>query len=381
MKSRRRWCVSLPQKLSPTGNRQRKYFKLKEEADNYSEHLLSVEKKQTTLLRKASLEVIETATYYHEVFQIYGYKGLKEACMAFEERLKTEDQSFKFGDLLTGYEQDHFSQWSERHQQSWNTTKALLSKVRGELLTLLDNNYWRTYLQTLELERKWSPRSYNYYLGRVSSIYTWGISNGFCKDNSLSGLARRKQKKKTVSLLSVKQVNLLLKTAWQHDKEMVPYFAIGIFAGLRPTSELENLVWEDVNFEEKWIRVDFGNKTDTKRFVSIEDNLLKWLESWKKAKGSIIPSNLIKRRRAIVRGRYQSAENTLEKDWEEIASWSQRDIMRHSYGSYLDGKYRDRNLVKESMGHVDFTTFEQHYRNARTIKQTEAFWAIIPPKS
>lgn len=54
--------------------------------------------------------------------------------------------------------------------------------------------------------------------------------------------------------------------------------------------------------------------------------------------------------------------------------------MRHSYGSNLEAKYKDRNLVKENMGHTNFATYEQHYRNARTPKQAEEFWGIYPTK-
>ena len=55
------------------------------------------------------------------------------------------------------------------------------------------------------------------------------------------------------------------------------------------------------------------------------------------------------------------------------------DISRHTYGSYLEGKYGDRNMVMANMGHTNFTTYEQHYRNARSPKEAECFWNIRPP--
>ena len=58
-----------------------------------------------------------------------------------------------------------------------------------------------------------------------------------------------------------------------------------------------------------------------------------------------------------------------------------RDITRHTYGSYLEAKYRDRNVVKENMGHTSFKTYEQHYRNARSPQEGERFWSIVPPNS
>ena len=152
---------------------------------------------------------------------------------------------------------------------------------------------------------------------------------------------------------------------------MVPFFAIAIFAGLRPDEkgEIYRLQWEDVNFKEGWIRVGFEeNKTDTKRFVESEPNLLKWLEPWKGAKGAVVPRNFRRRRRNITRGKYQAGEGAPEEKWDELVPYGQevRDITRHSYGSYYDAKYRDRNRLKENMGHSSFSTYEQHYRNARS---------------
>jgi integrase len=96
--------------------------------------------------------------------------------------------------------------------------------------------------------------------------------------NPVDGLKRRKLRRKPVAVYSPEQVQVLLHSAWEHDREMVPFFAILIFAGLRPDedSEIGKLNWEDVNFQERWIRVGarFDNKTESKRFVPIEDNLL-----------------------------------------------------------------------------------------------------------
>lgn len=126
--------------------------------------------------------------------------------------------------------------------------------------------------------------------------------------------------------------------------------------------------------------MNFGNKTDTKRFVQLEANLAECLTPMSKLTGSIIPKNRVRRRRYILRGKYQSPPGTSEKNWTPIVKWV-RDITRHSYGSYLEGKYKDRNTVKENMGHADFDTFNQYYRNARTPEQAAEYWQIVPRSS
>ncbi len=175
--------------------------------------------------------------------------------------------------------------------------------------------------------------------------------------------------------------------AWEHYREPVPYFAIAIFVGLSPdeNSEITALTWEDFNLGEGWIRVaaNFDNKTETKRFVDIEPNLRLWLAPWTGRTGRVVPSNLRTRRRWITRGKYQSPPGTPEKKWKQLVPFGkkERDITRHTYGSYLEARYRDCNKVKESMGHSDFKTYEQHYRNARSPREAKAFWNIVPPSS
>jgi integrase len=138
-----------------------------------------------------------------------------------------------------------------------------------------------------------------------------------------------------------------------------------------------------VNLDEGWIRVaaKFDNKTETKRFVQIEPNLKLWLEPCKKDSGRVVPKNLRTRRRWITRGKYQCPPGPPEDKWTQLVPFGSelRDITRHTFGSFLEAKYRDRNRVKEAMGHADFKTYEQHYRNARSPQEAEAFWSIVPP--
>lgn len=376
----KRWYISVPERLSSSGKRQRKYFGLKDEAQTYSKRIKKLEQQNASLVRKASKEVIEAAVYFDELFQLYGFSGIKDACLAFEGQLRELHRSKKCSELIIAFEEEHFSEWSDKHQDSWKTTKSIINELMDEPLSLLNTQKWREFFRSKADKRGWSAKSYNYYLGRISAIYVWGVKNDYCKENPIEAISRKKAAKKPVSILTAEQARLILHDAFENDRELVPYFAIGMFAGLRPQSELESLTWEDINFEEKWIRVGFGNKTDTKRFVPIEDNLLNWLRPWTLARGKVCAvTNLVSRRRAITRGKYRVDSNSSERDWVEIASWKQRDIMRHSYGSYLEAKYRDRNIVKENMGHTDFKTYEQHYRNARTPKQASEYWEIIPP--
>ena len=339
--------------------------------------------------RSAGPKLIQAAVNFDELFrEIYGFEGgLVEACESHMKELDKRDQSTRFGDLLDTFEKSHDRNWGKSYRTHWNTLRKILFELEGRSVILLDVKFWSEWLETISKEKNWSDRTYNDYTSMLSSVWKFGVKHELTEKNPIDGIIRRKLRKKTIAVYSVNQVKTVLSCAWNHDRDLVPFFAIAIFAGVRPdvTGELGRLEWEDINFEEKWIRVaaKFDNKTETKRFVPIEPNLLTWLNNWKGEKGLILPKNFVKRRRYVTRGKYQSPPRTPSSKWKELVPYGSkvRDITRHTYGSYLEAKYRDRNIVKENMGHSDFDTFEQHYRNARTPKQAEQFWAISAPRT
>jgi integrase len=284
---------------------------------------------------------------------------------------------------VEAYEKDHYDQWAPGTQSAWRAHRTHFRELEGHVLVSMTTDFWRSWLREKSTDRNWDNRTYNGIRSRLYSIYRHAIPD-LISSNPIEGLKRRRVAPKAVLIYSVEQIQALLDCAWKHDREMVPFFAIAVFAGLRPQSELERLEWEDVNFEEGWIRVgaNYDNKTQTRRYVPIESNLLAWLEPWKSASGLVVPeTNLTKRRRWITRGKYLAPPRTPEGDWAEVAPYGDhvRDITRHTYGSYMDAIYRDRNKLKEWMGHTSFKTYDQHYRNARTEEQGKAFQAILPP--
>ena len=78
----------------------------------------------------------------------------------------------------------------------------------------------------------------------------YAIQNPFKEINKPTGGTRPE-------VLTVEQTARLLEAA---SPEILPYIAIGAFAGLR-ASEIERLDWRDINFEENEIAVNSDNKS------------------------------------------------------------------------------------------------------------------------
>ena len=91
---------------------------------------------------------------------------------------------------------------------------------------------------------------------------------------------------KDVVIYSPEEVSKLLAHA---EPELVPYLALGAFAGLR-RAELMRLDWKNLDFSMNHIRIA-GNiaKTGSKRLIPMAPNLREWLLPYAQGQGRIVP--------------------------------------------------------------------------------------------
>jgi len=366
-KGSRQWILNVSARTSPTGKRQRLKFPTKAAAEEHRTKLSATIDSQR--LKQFDDKLLETANYYNESFQIYGFSGLAEACAAFIEQLDKQTVSMSLIQLIEYYQEARGADWSTGYLQTFEWAKKKLKDFHDEQISTLDADHWQQWLPKWRKQGDYSARSFNHLRTFLVSLYSLPSAAKVFPQNPIKLIPAAKQKKKEVALSSNDQTKALLYRAYDEDPDLAPWFAIAFFAGLRPDSELAKLTWEDINFEEKWIRIGFGNKTDTKRFVDLSDTLIAWLTPFKEDSGTFLLKNHRKRKLAITDG---------------IMSWV-RDITRHTYGSNLEAQARAEGedakaKVLTNMGHNVAQTFDQHYRNARTAKQAAEFWSIRPPK-
>ncbi len=168
---------------------------------------------------------------------------------------------------------------------------------------------------------------------------------------------------------TVKQVESILNVATgdKHADTVVPTLAIGFFAGLRP-SELQSLTWEDVDFDEKHIRVRPETaKRRRQRYVEMSDNLIAWLAPYAKKAGPVAPPEITLKR----------ARNRILKA-AEVSGWI-RDGLRHTYATYHLAHHRDPGRTAFEMGHRGNADLVfEHYRQLAKKSDAARFWKIRP---
>lgn len=185
-----------------------------------------------------------------------------------------------------------------------------------------------------------------------------------------------------VTILTVEQATALMKAAaaCKHADKMVPYFAVCLFAGLRP-SEAMRLDWSRIRFEDGRIEIlGHTSKIRRRRWAKIEANGLDWLRPYSKPSGLIVAgiSDVTWKRYfnsiRMAAGLIPNPEAEEQSQTEVARVWDQ-DIMRHSFASYWLAVNKNAPELAEIMGN-SVPIIRRHYEN--TVLETVAagYWAI-----
>jgi hypothetical protein len=77
----------------------------------------------------------------------------------------------------------------------------------------------------------------------LRSVLNFGIKRGYLDHNPLNRLDFADIQNGEVQIIPVQVVERLLNEAAQHDLELLAFFVLGLFAGIRPKGELQKLRW------------------------------------------------------------------------------------------------------------------------------------------
>ena len=143
---------------------------------------------------------------------------------------------------------------------------------------------------------------------------------------------------------------------------IIPYLALGYFAGLRPQNELSNLDWKNIDFSDQTIRVDPATaKKRRQRYVTMSDNLVEWLAPYVRKSGKIGFSRFI----------FRAVRKAAGVEWP-------KDVMRHCFGTYHSAMYEDNAKTSAQMGHSRTSELFKSYKNLVKRSAAEEYWKIAP---
>ena len=231
----------------------------------------------------------------------------------------------------------------------------------------------------------------------VHAFFQWCFRKAILSRNVISMIDKPVIDSKEPVSLSIKQARDLLFYATEIDNmSMLPYFAIGIFAGVRPR-EIIRAEWEDLDWDENIIRVrQRKGLIKYTRSVELPPICVKWLDHCgsREKTGSIAPKNVSKLF-SLVRAcaGFNIAKSQissmhlfgLEKlvedcDAKDRPSW-ENDQMRHTAITYRLKIIKHIGEVAEWSGNSP-KIIKSNYQSVKgiTAQSTKEFYALTPQK-
>jgi integrase len=246
------------------------------------------------------------------------------------------------------------------HETSRSRVKKLLPDFGSNLICDLSPEILNKWLITQpvmattrnNIRRDWSV------------FFAFAVKNQWIEKNPIPEVkpanTKRIKAARKVCVYTPEQAEAIL---FHADYDLLPFFAIGMFAGLR-TSEIERLDWRHILWDERLIDVEGGNsKTGKPRFVPMTDNLVAWLAPYRNSHGQIAPHRDEARRKKVRdRAGIQDMDNA----------------MRHSYCSYHFNLDDDAPETSKNAGHMTPTMLFSNYHHRVKKTACERYFGIMP---
>ena len=211
------------------------------------------------------------------------------------------------------------------------------------------------------------PKTINNRRGILHTFFKFAFQKDWVAVNPVEKIphhriAHRRGSAKTISAEQCEKLMHHVETI--NGGEMVPYFALALFAGIRPClrhGEILKLKPEHVRLDTGVILIEPEvSKVRMKRNVTIHPNLAAWLTAYPLEKFPIIPTNLQHKRAAVA------------KDFD-----LSHDIMRHTFISMHVAKFRSMGEAALQAGNSE-SIIRKHYLDLKTKEEAELFFGITP---
>ena len=284
---------------------------------------------------------------------------------------------------------DHKSKELERGIISYRQERAIAFEMKklkryfvGRIVNEIQPEELNTYLDTRHHRSKavLSLKSWNNYRGYLSTFFKYCVSKKYVGKNPILEVPQYKikQRRGSAEILPANEAAELMEwletyrgiqnrdgSWWGEPGCMVPYFALALFAGIRPD-------WkhgEMGRLKPKHIRMDTGviliepevSKVKEKRAIKIQPNLSLWLEKYPPARYPIIPTRRFYYMWAHVRKERKLSHN----------------VLRHTYISMTVGSFRSVGDAALQAGNSE-SVIRKYYLDLVTTEEADRFWRIVP---
>jgi len=217
--------------------------------------------------------------------------------------------------------------------------------------------------------RQAALKTYNNRRGIVSTFLKFALQRDWITANPLDKIPQRRIRRRRGGAVtfSAAQAEELMAFVEAHHPSAVPFFALCLFAGIRPclrTGEILRLQPAHVKLDDGMIRIDAEvSKVREPRNVTIQPNLAAWLRAYPLKKFLIIPANL---------------QHIREKVAQKFPLT--HDVMRHTFISMFVAKFRSLGEAALQAGNSE-SIIRKHYLDLKNAAEAEQFFGIRPQRA
>jgi len=368
------------------GKRERKFFSTRAEATFYAEgRNVEFQAQGKEGVEFPSALRVEAGACA-DMLKPFG-RSLREACEFYVEHLRRQEKSVTVKEAVAAYMQhaEKNKGLSVRYASDLRVRLSKFAQAFGaQQIGAIEPEAIVGWLEALPV----AMGTRNTFRRRIAPLFSFAKQKKWRADNPFAGgkkadIAVAKETRKKVRVLTVEESAKLLEVA---SDETRAFWAIALFAGLRPESEINRLRWEHVHLAERILIVD-GDESETeetktgRRIVKLHDNLIEWLRPIARRSGAVAPTvNLWKKLRADKRKVGFGTPGT-ETEAERIAGVKLRrwveDITRHTFISNHLAESDDIGVTSTQAGNSP-SMVRKHYLSLIRPADAATFWSIAP---
>jgi integrase len=213
-------------------------------------------------------------------------------------------------------------------------------------------------------------KTYNNRRGIVSTFLKFAFLRGWIAENLIAKVPQQRIRRRRgmAATLSAAQTRELMEHMEGYEGgRWVPYFALCLFAGIRPSvphGEITKLKPEAIDLDAGVISISAEvSKVREPRKVVIQPNLAAWLRAYPLERFPLVVTNFYERRGKI--GKKFGLTH---------------DVMRHTFISMFVAKFRSIGEAAIQAGNSE-GIIRRHYLDLKSAKEAEAYWSILPQRA
>lgn len=337
------WLVSIPESMSGTGKRKKRYFETLKEAEKFAAGLRT---QYHAGLRGGTIspELAAMAARAAEMLEPLGLT-IFDAAKAAVDRFNAGQSPETF--------RDRWKRFCEEGEQHWRPRYAT---DMGKITRWVPESFMETRIQAI------TPP-----MIRAAVIRGGAKPESTIKARSVriaAVIAGRGSKRRMakIEIMTDDQVKAMLAAC--EIPEETRAVALLLFAGIRPSAEdgeISRLDWEAVGDAEIYVSAEVS-KTGTDRHVPLTPRLRALIKGHP-ADGPVIPSGWAVRWKRLRKA---------------VGISKEQDITRHTFASHYLAAFGDHS-AKQAMGHTAKSeTIFRHYRRAITEEAGRVYFGLAP---